>query len=173
MRTLPTTIKGVSTELLAKHPQLRDRIAKAVELILREGIAFHAHTQSGEPVYTARSTSDPKRLYTVMAGSCTCPARTLCYHRVARGILVIRNANQTEVDFGDALSREEIGGEGTTPTAPKCVRCGNPVSEYGTRHCSVTCLDMGVKPTLTIRESMDALGERLKRCRTLLTARPV
>jgi hypothetical protein len=170
MKTLPTTIKGVATELLSKHPQLADRIRKAVDLVLRGGLSYHAHTEQGEPIYTARSSSEPGRVYTVMAGSCTCPARTLCYHRVARGIVVIRAANVTAVDFGEALSREgqETGGEGTTPSAAPSVAEQRSVFvealERAPETPSKRVILAGVlrRGHLTIRASMAALGEHLR-----------
>ena len=156
---LPTTIKAISADLLTKHPELADRLSRAIDLIHSSRLRFAYHTEEGSPVYYAVS-SDGATTYAVMAGSCTCPARKLCYHRVARGILTIRSANQAEVAFGDALALEEP----TPPQAPPTTQaqevevCAeHPVFVPAKRVQSVGRISAG----LTIRHSMNRLGQHL------------
>jgi len=170
---LPTTIKGIATALLAEHPQLRERIVKAVELLLAGGLVYYAHTEEGEAVYTALSQSSGN-VYTVMSGQCTCPSRKLCYHRVARGILVARSANRTAVAFDEALSLEDQEptdtGAGTTPTTT-AAEAAPPAAYHGPAYTGDKRVQSSGRMSkgLTIRASMDALGRRLVE---VLTQRP-
>lgn len=186
---IPTTVKNIAADLLTKHPELTRHMAKAIDLTMSERLRFSHHNASGAPVYLVTS-SDGASVYVVEAGACTCPARKLCYHRVARGLLVIRSANQTLVDFSEAIAAEE------PPRPPDCIYQGCDLSAVeGSPYCQ-GCKDreeaiergekkrreLGLTPAefynkpaqkLTIRGSMDALGERLRSARLLLTAAKV
>ncbi len=162
MKQLPTTIKGIAESLLAAHPELSKRIAKAIDLLHRpDRIFFVAHID-GSPVYRMVS-SDGSTSYTVEAGACTCPARGLCYHRVARGIMTIRSANLTRVAFDEAIAAEdsEPPPPQTEESAPPAEYVGPaytpPTGESSKRVQSSGRMNKG----LTIRASMDALGKRL------------
>lgn len=169
---IPVSIKSIAADLLTKHPELHRHMAKAIDLLSGDRIRFSHHTTEGQPVYLVRA-SDGASVYVVEAGECTCPARKLCYHRVARGLLVIRSANLTRVAFDEAISAEEepptppsehpspAPSEGETskfdqqpniPSASKCVQSAGRLAKG-----------------LSIRESMDGLGRRLREVRILLT----
>jgi uncharacterized lipoprotein YbaY len=114
--SLPVTINAIAEDLHSKHPKLEDRLVKAVDLISRERIRWIAQSINGEPVYECRS-SNGEKTYTIARGSCTCAARKLCYHRIARGLLVIQSANLTEIAFGDALAQEEASAPVEEPSS--------------------------------------------------------
>jgi hypothetical protein len=153
---LPVTVKGVAADLLIKRPKLADRIKKAVSLI-EEG---HIRYQD-QGVYLALS-SDGKTFYSVEIHRCTCKAGQtdkVCYHRIAFYILDTRSFNQTEVDFEDAIAREE---QPTPPSIPQqqdpSGRAEHPVFVLPAKRVqSVGRMDKA----LTIRHSMTRLGERL------------
>jgi len=164
---IPTTVKAIAADLLTKHPELTKHIAKAIDLIDSDRLRFSHHNSEGHPVYLVRA-SDGASVYVVEAGACTCPARKLCYHRVARGLLTIRSANVTLVDFGEAIATEEP----PTPPAPQItspnVTYHGPAytPDGNARRVQSTGKIHG---SLTIRASMDAMGKRLVE---VLTRRP-
>jgi hypothetical protein len=110
---IPVTVNGVAADLCTKYPKTEDRLVKAVDLINRGRIKWVALDDQGAPIYECLS-SDGSMVYTIHAGACTCIARKLCYHRIARGILTILAANKTAVAFREALALEDE--EPPTPT---------------------------------------------------------
>jgi len=84
MDRLPISIKGIAESLLVTRPELAKHIAKAIDLLQGDRLEFERHDAQGQPVYRCAS-SKGDTAYCVEAGACTCPARGLCYHRVARG----------------------------------------------------------------------------------------
>jgi hypothetical protein len=166
---IPTSVKSISADLLARFPEYADRIGRAAQLVEAHRFSFAYHDHTGAPVYVMTS-SDGVSRYTTEAGACSCPSRTLCYHRIARRIIVLRNHNLCEVEFGCALALEE---ESPTPPSPQTT------SPNVTYHGPAYTPDSGVKrvqsagrlaPGLSIRESMDALGRRLREVRVTLIA---
>lgn len=160
--SLPVTIKGIATALLQQYPSIpKEAMGKAISLLCAEGdnIIFVAHF-NGNPIYQMRS-SDGTRMYTVEAGHCSCASRRLCYHRIARAILVTRSANLTAVAFDEAVASDEQEPSVTQESAPPAEYVGPaytpPSSEGAKRVQSSGRMRRG----LTIRESMNALGEHL------------
>lgn len=103
---LSITFAGVAQEISERYPHLTPKIEKA--LALAEGPRFWwaAETPEKEPIFEALS-SDGAKVYRVSPGACTCPARGICYHRIARGIVLTLAHNKTEVVFGDAEAKDE------------------------------------------------------------------
>lgn len=178
---IPTTVKLIAAELLKLYPELEPRMGKAIDLINSGALRFAFHTADNQAVYSVRS-SDQKTSYVVESRRCSCPAqinpRLVCYHRIARGILVIQSANETRVAFDEAIAAEE---EPPTPSSdhprsaqpegnpPKNIHQQNTPESNAKRVQSAGRMQKG----LTIRESMDALGRRLRETRLLLTATKV
>lgn len=107
---LSITLPGVAQELSERYPQIKaETIRKALALAESGGLTYLHGDES--PVFGARS-SDGGKVYVVAAGSCTCVARGLCYHRVARGLWLALAHNRTEVAFGDAIAKEEEASNG-------------------------------------------------------------
>jgi hypothetical protein len=168
LSVIPVSIKSIAADLLTKHPELTKHIAKAIDLINGDRLRFSHHTTEGHPVYLVRA-SDGASVYVVEAGACTCPARKLCYHRVARGLLTIRSANVTLVDFGEAIAAEE---EPPTPPSPQATNTNAPY--HGPAYSPETTVKRvqssgKIYGSLTIRASMDALERRVVEA---LTMRP-
>ena len=76
-------IKTLAQTFAGRYPHLRRALRKAADLISRSRIWCDSDCPLLETAYLALS-SDGKTLYQVIAGHCTCPARGVCYHRVAR-----------------------------------------------------------------------------------------
>jgi len=167
--TLPTTIKGIATALLAQYPTLTKAMPRAVDLLHGARIRFSHHDTQGQPVYLVTA-SDGVSVYVVEACACTCPARKICYHRVARAILVTRSANLTAVAFDEAVASDEQDPSAPQESAPPAEYVGpayTPPSGDGVKR--VQSSGRMIKG-LTIRASMDALGRRLVE---VFTSRPV
>jgi len=164
---IPTTVKLIAADLLKLYPDLAPRMGKAIDLIHSGRMRFAFHTTDNQAVYSVKS-SDRKTDYVVEARRCTCPSRVVCYHRIARGILVIQNANETRVAFDEAIAAES---DLTPPSSP--AEESSPSLEVipaeppqAKRVQSAGMMRRG----LTIRESFDELGRRLREVRLTLTA---
>jgi hypothetical protein len=172
---IPVTVNGVAADLLSQYPQTAARLEKAKVMLAHGKIWFFDHDASGEPIYHCRST-DGSTVYEVGSRVCSCRAhqvKKVCYHRLARGILVILANNKTLVAFQEALPLEEQelpspSGE-VTPTATP----SQTTPEPSINHCAeypvfVPSQSKRVQSAgfmtkgLTIRASMNALGERIK-----------
>jgi len=106
MQKLSITFKGVAQEIASKYPALSAKIEKALELAEGPRLWWAGETSEKEPIFEALS-SDGSKVYRVSPGACTCPARGLCYHRIARGIVVTLAHNKTEIVFGGAEAKNE------------------------------------------------------------------
>jgi hypothetical protein len=170
---LPISIKGVADAMLVQFPQIKARMGDAIDLLGSDRIWFAHHTTEGEPVYYVRSKAGDM-IYVVAAGSCTCPARGLCYHRVARAIRIQIAANRTAVDFREALALEDseaLALEDSEPPTPTETETHAPASE-DLNQCGEHPVFVPPTPLpkriqsagsiargLTIRHSMDKLGK--------------
>jgi hypothetical protein len=107
MQKLSITFKGVAQEIAERYPHLSaEKISKALELAEGPRLWWAGETSEKEPIFEALS-SDGVKVYRVSPGACTCPARGLCYHRIARGIVVTLAHNKTEIVFGEAVAKDE------------------------------------------------------------------
>lgn len=81
----PLSIQALAEALSIRYPELKRSIAKALDLIERSRI-WQDTDCSIVDAYLAIS-SDNQQTYTVLANACSCAARGICYHRVARRLI--------------------------------------------------------------------------------------
>jgi len=87
------TLDKIAAHFAAKHPEFKDRIVKAVSLIKARKIWLDTECTIEDAFLCVASNGVDG--YQTVGGLCSCAARKVCYHRIARRLILRLEASES------------------------------------------------------------------------------